>query len=165
MSTNSIKRWQDSFIKEGYRLALLGATDKMLAEAFECDLQTLDYWKRTKAGFRVALKKGKLKADAKVANSLYKRATGFHYYEEHLAIVNGLPKVIKVRKYVLPESWAANKWLGTRQRETWGEKQTLEITQTNINLTQIKLEGLSDTELKLIESIQRKQLSQHVTDN
>src|SRR5574344_2077919 len=68
--------FKPEFIEQACKLALLGATDKQMADFFGVKEQTLNNWKKSKDGFFASLKKGKLDADANVSNSLYKRALG-----------------------------------------------------------------------------------------
>lgn len=60
-----------------FKLCLLGATDKEIADAFDIAESTLNLWKLEHPDFSESIKKGKVDADANVANSLYKRAKGF----------------------------------------------------------------------------------------
>ena len=66
--------FRKEFVSLAHDLALLGATDKDLAEALGTSEQTINTWKKVHLEFSLALKKGKLEADSKVAASLYKSA-------------------------------------------------------------------------------------------
>jgi uncharacterized protein YjcR len=74
-------KYKTQYVEEAYELCLLGATDKDLAEEFEVNEDTINEWKKAYPAFADALKRGKRKADAKVAAALYKRAVGFSYDE------------------------------------------------------------------------------------
>lgn len=69
--------YREEYCKDVYKLCLLGATDQEIADFFECDKQTIYNWKEKHPQFFDSIKKGKVIADAKVANSLYNRAKGF----------------------------------------------------------------------------------------
>lgn len=60
-----------------WSLALKGATDQELAEAFGVSKRTIIRWKKDHPSFAEAYQKGKDIADAKVKKSLYQRAIGF----------------------------------------------------------------------------------------
>ena len=72
-------RYNPGMVDLGYKLALLGATDKEMAMVFEVDPVTIGYWKRTKLEFKEALQRGKIEVDMKVAESLFKCAVGYEY--------------------------------------------------------------------------------------
>ncbi|MDB4627183.1 helix-turn-helix domain-containing protein [bacterium] len=93
--------FREEFISLAHDLALLGATDKDLAEALGTSEQTINNWKKAHLEFSLALKKGKLEADSKVAASLYKNA------------LEG-------------NTTAQIFWLKNRQSNQWREKQQLE---------------------------------------
>ncbi len=56
-------------------IASMGLIDEQIAVILDISPRTLNYWKKN-PGFAQALKKGKLKADFQVTQSLYKKALG-----------------------------------------------------------------------------------------
>lgn len=60
-----------------WSLALKGATDADIAEAFGISVRTLHRWKKEHESFAEALGPGKDVADAQVKHSLYQRAVGY----------------------------------------------------------------------------------------
>lgn len=62
-------------LAEVEKLAALGLTDVEIAEWLGICRATLSTYKKEERGFLDTIKKGKQKADAKVVQSLYKRAT------------------------------------------------------------------------------------------
>ena len=74
-----------------WSLALKGATDQELAEAFGVSKRTIIRWKKDHPSFAEAYQKGKDIADAKVKKSLYQRAIGFEVTEKE-SIVDVDPK-------------------------------------------------------------------------
>lgn len=152
--TSEISRWNDSRPREAFRLALLGATDKQIAEFFECNVQTVDYWKRKKPAFAKALRAGKMEADAKVAESFYKRATGYDVTENKVVYKKGEPIVVEVTRHIPADPWSAHKWLSTRCRDSgWADVQKHEILNTNLNITKIDLSGMTWEQLKVIKEL------------
>jgi hypothetical protein len=63
------------------KLCKLGATDKEIADFFGIAQSTLYDWKSNIPEFSEAIKRGKIIADAEVAESLHKRAVGYQYRE------------------------------------------------------------------------------------
>lgn len=154
MGTNAIARWNDSRPREAFRLALLGATDRQIAEFFECNVQTIDYWKRKKPEFAKALKRGKMEANARVAESFYKRATGYDVTESKVVYEKGKPVQVQVTRHIPADPWSAHKWLSTRCRDMgWADVQQHEIKNTNLNITKIDLSGMTWEQLNVIKEL------------
>ena len=124
-----------------YKLCLLGATDKEIADLFDISESTLNNWKLEYPEFLESIKAGKITADAEVANSLYKRANGYRYDEityekvgEGESLVEmaetGLESVKQdiykkkvVTKEVAPDVAAQNIWLKNRRGRVAAEAQ------------------------------------------
>lgn len=162
-NTRTPSKWRPEFITLVYQFALLGATDKELALVFDVDPMTIDLWKRTHPEFLEALQRGKLLADAKVAESLNKCANGYEYEEEVAHVCDKEVVITKIRRYAKPDAWAANKWLSLRRRGDWSETHRVDIRNTNVNVN-LNLANLSDDELKLLYSIGIKSLPQNTSD-
>ena len=75
--TGRPSRYRPEFAEQARLLCLLGHTDKDLAEAFDVSEATVNNWKAAHPEFLEALARGRARADAKVAQSLYHRALGF----------------------------------------------------------------------------------------
>jgi hypothetical protein len=106
------------------KLALLGLTNDELAEFFGVHVSTFQRWLADNSAFREAVNEGKVIADANVADSFYKRATGEHVQVEKI-IKNretGEHSVIKVMTFIPGESGAALNWLKNRRRKDWQDK-------------------------------------------
>ena len=71
--------YRDEFPELAYKLCLLGAIDRELADFFEVSEQTINAWKEAHPEFLESLKRGKRYADANVADRLYRRATGYSH--------------------------------------------------------------------------------------
>lgn len=158
-------KWNDDRPRMAYQLALLGLTDKEIAKVMDVNINTLDLWKRTRPEFAEKLHEGKVIADAKVSEALFKKACGF--WEDVTEVFNNKGDIIEhtYKKYFPPDSWAANKWLSIRQRPIWADVQRIETTQTNINITKIDLTGFSTEELKLMHKMGMMQLTENAGDN
>ena len=65
-----------------WSLAIKGATDQDIADAFHVSRRTIIRWRQTYPSFNTACQSGKEVADAKVKKSLFERAVGFEYQEK-----------------------------------------------------------------------------------
>lgn len=93
--------YRDEFAEHARKLCLLGATDAQLGEFFGVSEQTINAWKVKHETFASALRRGKLEADAAVAQSLYNEAIGGNVT-------------------------ACIFWLKNRQKEHWRDKHEME---------------------------------------
>ena len=69
-----------------WSLAIKGATDQDIADAFHVSRRTIIRWRQTYPSFNTACQSGKEVADAKVKKSLFERAVGFEYQEKESVI-------------------------------------------------------------------------------
>jgi hypothetical protein len=153
------RRYVEFMAEQAYRCALLGATDKQIAGVIGVDINTFDYFKRNRPEFLEALNRGKMDADAKVAEALYRRAIGYEVEEVDIKMYRG--EIIKTTfiKHYPPDSWAAVKWLTIRQRTHWADIKVSENLQANININKFDFSELTTEELKMIKSIGLKQIA------
>ena len=155
-------KWNNFRSSEGFKYALLGATDEKIASLMDIDINTLNAWKRDHPEFGRALKDGKMKADAEVAHAMYRRATGFWIdIVEPVVLKNGDIVEVNKRKYYPPDGMVGLKWMALRQRELWAEVTRIEATQTNINITKIDLRAFSKEELMLMRKMNLLELTQN----
>lgn len=124
--------------KQAEKLAMLGATDKQLAAFFEVCEDTIHEWKKAHSEFSESLKRGKEIADANVAYSLYKRATGYCHPDIDIKVIKDKIVITPLKKHYPPDTIAAIFWLKNRQKEIWRDKQTFEFE----NLTDDQLQKL-----------------------
>lgn len=119
-------KYKPEYCQQAYKLCLLGATDKGLANFFEVTESTLNLWKKEYPEFSESLKEGKEEADAVVASSLFHRATGYSHPDVDIKIFKG--KIIKTQlvKHYPPDSTAAIFWLKNRNPSKWRDKQEIE---------------------------------------
>lgn len=112
------------------KLALLGMTDAEVAAFFGVAERTLNRWKLDHPAFCHALNEGKVAADANVAESLYKRATG-EFVEFQKAYKNretGAVEVVTLKQWTPGDPGAAKLWLTNRQPTKWRDKQAVELS-------------------------------------
>lgn len=133
--------YNPNYCEQVEKLCKLGATDKEIADFFEVTEQTINNWKSDYPEFFGSIKKGKIIADAEVANSLHKRAIGYRYDEvtyEKIgpgedqievgetgieSIKKDLYKKKVVTKEVPPDVAAQNIWLKNRRGKVHKEAQ------------------------------------------
>ena len=121
-------RYKKEFDEEVYKLCLLGATDDDIADFFGVTDRTIDRWKIKHKGFCRSLKRGKIQADAQVAERLFKRACGYEHPETKFFVVSqpgpNSGSEIEERetvKHYPPDTAAAFIWL--KNRAGWKDKQ------------------------------------------
>lgn len=111
------------------KLCKLGATDKELADFFGVSESTLNRWKEDHSEFWESIKKGKLLADATVADSLYQRAVGYQHPEDDIKVVAGEIVITPTTKHYPPDPVAGIFWLTNRQRGKWSRSPAPETPQ------------------------------------
>ena len=121
-------KYKKEFAKQVYKLALLSATDQDIADFFEVEEKTINNWKKAHKEFLQSLKKGKVEADQKVAETLLKKALGFTKQEEFVDHFKGSPVKIKYKKYYAPDTTAIIFWLKNRQRDKWTDSKDHKLT-------------------------------------
>jgi len=120
-------KYKKEYAELAYKFCLLGADDKRLAEFFEVKEQTINNWKKAHPQFFESIKRGKVIADAEVADSLYKRATGFSHTETKVFNNQGEILTHDVTKHYAPDPTAIAYWLNNRQRNNWAQRQDVSL--------------------------------------
>lgn len=111
--------YTDKYAEQAYKLALLGATDKELADFFGVCEKTINNWKKAFPEFLQSLKRGKIQADAEVAEKLYQRAKGYEHPEVKVFCQEGEIITHEVVKHYPPDTGAAMAWLKNRRKAYW----------------------------------------------
>lgn len=119
-------KFRDEYVEQARKLAELGATDREAAEFFKVAESTLYLWKHTHPEFSEALKLGKEKADARVEQSLYRKAVGYSFDSEKVFQYEGAVIRAPIVEHVAPSDTAAIFWLKNRQPEKWRDKQEVQ---------------------------------------
>jgi hypothetical protein len=128
--TKYIKEYADQV----YKLCLLGATDKEMADILGVTESTFNLWKKEHKEFSESIKRGKDDADANVADRLYQRAMGYEHKEDQIFQYQGKPVIVPTVKHYPPDPTAAIFWLKNRQRGKWSDKQEIELTNNTIKV-------------------------------
>lgn len=146
--------YKPEYNDQAFKLCLLGATDKEMADFFGVDERTVNNWKESHPTFFQSVKAGKEEADAKVASSLYSRAIGYVGKKTVTANVAGVISDVKVvDEYVGPDVTAGIFWLKNRQRDKWRDK--VEVAGDKDNPIQHNHSGSVDVNLTAEEAYKK----------
>jgi len=122
-------KYDPAFADQARKLCLLGSTDEELADFFEVCPATIYNWQREHPAFLEAIRAGKIKADAEVADSLYRRATGEHVEIEKLVKRDdGSYEAMRLKQYIPGDPTAAYKWLLNRRRQDWTDSKAVSVS-------------------------------------
>lgn len=143
--------YRDEYAAEALSLCLLGATDKELAAIFRVGTTTINAWARTHEEFGLAIALGGARADAKVAHSMYQRATGYTYIEVlPIKVKTGQfeerVEMVEVERHVPADVTAGKFWLINRQKDHWADASKIEHS-GQIDTGEKRVEDMSDDEL------------------
>ena len=116
--------YRPEYVDQVEGLCKLGATDEDIANFFDVCVSTIDTWKNKYPEFLGAIRNGKELADIRVAEALYKKATGYTYETE--APTRDGP--VKLTQYAHPDTAAAFIWLKNRRRDKWSDTRREEIS-------------------------------------
>jgi hypothetical protein len=119
--------YREDYADQAFKLCLLGAIDEELADFFCVSVKTIYNWKDEHPAFLQATIDGKVKADAEVAHSLYRSATGHELTAEKLMKKeDGTFEAVRYKRYIPGDPNAAFKWLTNRRRQNWTDTQKVE---------------------------------------
>jgi DNA-binding XRE family transcriptional regulator len=131
--------YKPEYDEQAFKLCLLGATDKELADFFSVSEQTINAWKQKQPSFLESIKAGKEKADAVVAEKLYKKATGYKQTVNKVFQYQGDPVIVETTEEVAPDTTAQMFWLKNRQPKKWRDRHEVDAEikgafEVNINV-------------------------------
>lgn len=122
--------FKPEYVELVYNYCLLGADDKQLAGFFGVAESTINLWKKKFPDFAAAMTRGKMAADATVAEALFKRATGYSCPETKVIVVDGAVVTADTIKHFPPDTTACIFWLKNRQPKLW--KDRVEIKEESV---------------------------------
>lgn len=117
-----------------WSLAVKGATNEEIAEAFGINVRTFIRWKERYESLAEAVDEGKNTADSNVERSLYQRAIGYTVTDTEKIVdmdKDGNVKPVRIKtteKNIVPDVMAQMYWLNNRQRKHWSQKQEVDLT-------------------------------------
>ena len=112
----------ERILREAEIASEMGLTNRQLARLFGISTRTLQKWIREDERFAHALKEGKSVADARVARSLYERATGYSHPEEKVFCSEGDIITYVSTKHYAPDPESAKFWLKNRRPHEWRDR-------------------------------------------
>lgn len=121
-------KYREEFPELATQFCRLGATNADLAQAFKVSAPCIDRWLAKKPEFRRAVEEGRELADARVANALFLRATGYSHPEVHVSSYLGEVTCTPIMKHYPPETGAITLWLLNRRPDLWRAKQSIELS-------------------------------------
>lgn len=115
--------YRDEYAELARRLCRLGLIDGELAAALGVSVRTIQYWKKNHPEFKAAIDDGKIIADARVADSLFMRATGYDHEEDKILSHEGVhTDTVRITKHYPPDVAAQIFWLKNRQPKLWRDR-------------------------------------------
>lgn len=120
-----------------WSLAIKGATNEEIAEAFGISVRTFIRWRKLYPSLDESVFDGKNAADAKVEKSLYQRAIGYKVTDTEKTVdvdADGNSKPVRIKhitKNIPPDTMAIMYWLNNRQRQHWSQKQEISLSNGN----------------------------------
>lgn len=115
-------KYSPAFAEQATKLCKLGATDRELADFFKVSESTLNNWKSAHPEFMESLKRGKDESDARVEQSLYRRALGYSHDSMHVSNYQGEVTLTPIVEHYAPDTVACIFWLKNRKPELWRDK-------------------------------------------
>lgn len=121
------------------RLATSGSTIEEILKALGLSRASFYSYLKKDPELKHSIDRAKVKADAKVEDSLYKRATGYDIIEENIEYFpsgdTGKPvvkSIKRVKKHVPGDTTAQIFWLKNRQSHKWRDRQEHDVKVTDL---------------------------------
>jgi transposase-like protein len=123
-------KYEPELCEQAYKLYLLKATDEEVADFFGVVVATIFNWRNEHPEFLEATTRGKIQADAEVAEKLRERALGYSHEAVKIFMPAGAtePVYAKYIEHYPPDTQAASLWLRNRQPEKWRDKSDTELS-------------------------------------
>lgn len=120
--------FKPEYVEQARKLALLGATDREIAEFFNVAESTLNNWKLKHPEFVESLKSGKEAADERVERSLFHRAIGYKHDAVKMFQAGGAVITEQYVEHYPPDTTAAIFWLKNRRPKEWRDRHQQELS-------------------------------------
>lgn len=115
-------KYRPEMADQAEKLCRLGATDAEIADFFDVSERTINNWKADHPEFLQSIKRGKIQADAEVADRLFQRACGYSHGDEKIFVSEGQVVRAATVKHYAPDSTACIFWLKNRRPAQWRDK-------------------------------------------
>lgn len=123
-------KFEPEFCQQAKLLCKLGATNDDMAEFFGVHVSTFHDWRKANPELDEAIKLGRIVADSKVADSLYKRARGYRHKAIKHFIHEGCVIAEEYIEHYPPDTAACIFWLKNRRPDLWQDKK--EVTNSAV---------------------------------
>lgn len=133
--------YRAEYAEQSYKLCLLGATDVEMADFFGVAVDTIYEWRKVYEEFSEATTRGKMMADANMADKLYQRGLGYSHEAVKIFQYEGAPVIVPYIEHYPPDTQAASLWLRNRQPTRWRDKTEHELS-GKVTLEQLVTESL-----------------------
>lgn len=117
-------RYREEYADTVFKLALLGMNQDDICNFFDVSRAVLTRWRKKYPEFDYAIKSGREAADAKVAYSLFQKATGYDFMETKVFMYKGHIIKTKVKKHIPPDYQSQVFWLTNKQPKLWNKNAT-----------------------------------------
>lgn len=114
--------FKTEYVEQARKLCELGATERELADFFEVSERTLLRWRNAHKELADAVRIGKERADARVEQSLYRKALGYSFDSVKIFQHQGAPVEVPYVEHVPPDTTACIFWLKNRKPKEWRDK-------------------------------------------
>ena len=154
--------YKPEYNEQAFKLCLLGATDKEIADFFEVDERTINNWKKDHPEFFQSVRAGKKVSDMEVATSLFQttqdrvvkeqqafKTKNVFYNDEGKRIEEERIKIVEVDKVIPADFRSQQFWLKNRKSDAWRDKQELDVKSTNILVPEERSSRLNELLEKL----------------
>jgi hypothetical protein len=124
-------KYKEEYNQQAFKLCLLRATDKDLADFFEVNVDTIHEWKKQHPEFSDSINEGKEQADMEIVNKLFHRANGMTVRTQKAIKVKvnqheEKVEIVEVDEAHPPDFQAIKFWLTNRKAEGWKDKQVVD---------------------------------------
>lgn len=147
----------DKYNEQAYKLCLLGATDKDLADFFNCCEATINNWKIKHPSFLESISQGKKIADMEVAFNLFKgtqdrvvkeqqafKTRNISYTQDGKRVEEERIEIVDVERVIPSDFRSQQFWLNNRSANNWKNKQEVD-TSVNIKTAIIDWQDSTDS--------------------
>lgn len=114
--------YRSEFAAQAKKVCRLGATNEELADFFGVSSRTIKNWFVRHPKFGEAVKRGKMAADAEVANKLYQNAKGYKHLAFKMFCHEGRVVTKRYVEHYQPNTTAQIFWLKNRRPDLWRDR-------------------------------------------
>lgn len=152
--------YKPEYNEQAYKLCLLGATDKDIADFFGVVESTVNKWKVDYPKFSESIKEGKMIADMEVAHTMFKstqdrevvemkaiKVKEVSYNKQGKRVEKETIQLAPETKFVPGDFRSQSLWLRNRQPDKWRDKQEIDHTTKGQPIVSIKLTDIDGSDI------------------